>query len=133
MDAAGFERPLVVGNSLGGWISMELARRGRVRGVVGLSPAGLMAPREATWARMVLNSMREMVKGAPAVAPLLRTTVGRTLLAGPSLGRPWRADPDDLIEQAALAAATRRAGSRRSASCGPTSTSPGWRRSAARC
>lgn len=102
MEGAGFERPLVVGNSLGGWISMELARRGSVRGAVGLSPAGLMAPREATWARMVLNSMREMVKGAPAVAPLLRTAVGRTLLAGPSLGRPWRADPDDLIEQAAL-------------------------------
>ena len=48
--------------------------------------------------------MREMVKGAPAAAPLLRTTVGRTLLAGPSLGRPWRADPDDLVEQAALLA-----------------------------
>jgi pimeloyl-ACP methyl ester carboxylesterase len=102
MEAAGFEQPLICGNSLGGWISMELARRGRVRGVVGISPAGLMAPREAAWARVILNSMRGMVKGAPHVAPLLRTTVGRTLLAGPSLGKPWRADPDDLIEQAAL-------------------------------
>lgn len=104
LDAAGFERPLVCGNSLGGWISLELARRGRVRGVVGISPAGLMAPREAAWAGRVLNSMRTMVKGAPAVAPLLRTAVGRTLLGGPSLGRPWRADPDDLIEQAELLA-----------------------------
>ncbi len=48
MDAVGFERPLVCGNSLGGWISLELARRDRVRAVVAISPAGLMAPREAS-------------------------------------------------------------------------------------
>ncbi|HEY6779824.1 MAG TPA: alpha/beta hydrolase [Thermoleophilaceae bacterium] len=103
-EAAGFDRPLVCGNSLGGWTALELARRGSVRGVVGISPAGLMAPREAEWATIVLNSMRNMVKGAPLAAPLLRTTVGRTLLAGPSLGKPWRADPEDLIEQAELLA-----------------------------
>jgi pimeloyl-ACP methyl ester carboxylesterase len=40
MDAAGFERAHVAGNSLGGWIALELAARGRARSVVGLSPAG---------------------------------------------------------------------------------------------
>jgi pimeloyl-ACP methyl ester carboxylesterase len=40
MDAAGFESAHVVGNSLGGWIALELARRGRARSVVGVSPAG---------------------------------------------------------------------------------------------
>nr|WP_238589302.1 alpha/beta hydrolase [Pseudonocardia sp. HH130629-09] len=34
------ERPHVVGNSLGGWVALELARRGRARSVVALSPAG---------------------------------------------------------------------------------------------
>jgi len=40
MDAAGFETAHVVGNSLGGWIALELARRGRARSVVALAPAG---------------------------------------------------------------------------------------------
>jgi pimeloyl-ACP methyl ester carboxylesterase len=40
LDAAGFETAHLVGNSLGGWISFELAIRGRARSVVALSPAG---------------------------------------------------------------------------------------------
>jgi pimeloyl-ACP methyl ester carboxylesterase len=40
MDAADVETADVVGNSLGGWIALELARRGRARSVVALSPAG---------------------------------------------------------------------------------------------
>lgn len=40
MDAAGFETAHLVGNSLGGWIAFELAKRGRARSVVGVSPAG---------------------------------------------------------------------------------------------
>lgn len=40
MDSAGFQSAHVVGNSLGGWIALELARRGRALSVLGLSPAG---------------------------------------------------------------------------------------------
>jgi pimeloyl-ACP methyl ester carboxylesterase len=40
LDAAGFETAHLVGNSLGGWIALELAIRGRARSVVALSPAG---------------------------------------------------------------------------------------------
>jgi pimeloyl-ACP methyl ester carboxylesterase len=40
MDEAGLQTAHLVGNSLGGWISLELARRGRARSVVALSPAG---------------------------------------------------------------------------------------------
>jgi len=40
MDAAGFECPDVVGNSVGGIIALELARMGRVRSVVALCPEG---------------------------------------------------------------------------------------------
>jgi pimeloyl-ACP methyl ester carboxylesterase len=40
MDAAGFETAHLVGNSLGGWLALELARRGRARSVVAISPAG---------------------------------------------------------------------------------------------
>jgi pimeloyl-ACP methyl ester carboxylesterase len=40
MDAVGFDTAHLVGNSLGGWIALRLASRGRARTVVALSPAG---------------------------------------------------------------------------------------------
>jgi pimeloyl-ACP methyl ester carboxylesterase len=40
MDAAGFETAHIVGNSLGGWVALRLAMRGRARSVVALAPAG---------------------------------------------------------------------------------------------
>ena len=40
MDEAGFDTAHLAGNSLGGWIALELARRGRARSVVALAPAG---------------------------------------------------------------------------------------------
>jgi pimeloyl-ACP methyl ester carboxylesterase len=40
MDAAGFATAHLVGNSLGGYIALHLAARGRAETVVGLSPAG---------------------------------------------------------------------------------------------
>lgn len=40
LDAAGLETVHICGNSLGGWAALELARRGRARSCVALSPAG---------------------------------------------------------------------------------------------
>lgn len=40
LDDAGIHAAHLVGNSLGGWVALELARRGRARSVVALSPAG---------------------------------------------------------------------------------------------
>jgi pimeloyl-ACP methyl ester carboxylesterase len=40
MDAAGFETAHVAGNSLGGWIALDLGRRGRALSVTCLAPAG---------------------------------------------------------------------------------------------
>jgi pimeloyl-ACP methyl ester carboxylesterase len=104
MDDAGFETAHVSGNSLGGWIALELARRGRARACVAISPAGLLHGRERDLARSILLGLRWITRNAPPPEPLLRNTVGRTLFAGPTLGKPWRADPDDLIEQAKLLA-----------------------------
>jgi pimeloyl-ACP methyl ester carboxylesterase len=40
LDEAGFETAHLVGNSLGGWVALKLAARGRARTVTGLAPAG---------------------------------------------------------------------------------------------
>ena len=40
LDAEGLDRPHLVGNSLGGWMAIELARRGRAASVCALSPGG---------------------------------------------------------------------------------------------
>ncbi len=40
LDEHNLERPHLAGNSLGGWVSVELARRGRAASVCALSPAG---------------------------------------------------------------------------------------------
>jgi pimeloyl-ACP methyl ester carboxylesterase len=39
-DEAAIDTAHIVGNSLGGWVALELARRGRARSVLALSPAG---------------------------------------------------------------------------------------------
>ena len=46
LDSAGIETAHLVGNSLGGWLAVELARRGRARSVVAFSPAGGWHPGE---------------------------------------------------------------------------------------
>lgn len=53
LDAAGIETAHFAGNSLGGWLAIELARRGRARSVVALSPLGSFAD---------LRSMRRIVR-----------------------------------------------------------------------
>ncbi|HSD78136.1 MAG TPA: alpha/beta hydrolase, partial [Solirubrobacteraceae bacterium] len=40
LDQRGLDRPHIAGNSLGGWMAIELARRGRARTACALSPAG---------------------------------------------------------------------------------------------
>jgi pimeloyl-ACP methyl ester carboxylesterase len=40
MDEAGFEKAHIVGNSLGGFVALQLAARGRAESVVALAPAG---------------------------------------------------------------------------------------------
>jgi pimeloyl-ACP methyl ester carboxylesterase len=102
LGRAGLDSAHIAGNSLGGWIALELARRGRARTVTGISPAGLAHGREGDWGASILRGMRWLAQNVPAPEPLLRNPVTRTLLAGPASARPWKADPDALIEEAEL-------------------------------
>src|SRR5215212_7927797 len=93
----GVERPVVGGNSLGGWVALELARQGRARAVVGVSPAGFATRLESAAARAQL---RASWRGAqqPAISePLLRRPRGRVLALGGLVGRPQQTPPAEAI------------------------------------
>jgi pimeloyl-ACP methyl ester carboxylesterase len=102
MARAGFDRAHMAGNSLGGWVALELARRGRAETVTAIAPAGLQHGRERDWGAGVLRWLRWMGRNAPPPAFLVRNPVGRVLAAGPSYTRAWKKDPDDLAEEARL-------------------------------
>src|SRR5918911_4224216 len=66
MARHGFDRAHIAGNSLGGWIALELARRGRALTVTAISPAGLATPREMAWGRALLLGMRWAARNLPS-------------------------------------------------------------------
>ena len=98
MLGAGFDTAHIAGNSLGGWVALELARRCRARTVTAISPAGLQHGRETGWGVGILRGMRWLARNAPAPEAALRNPFTPSLLAGPAVCQPWRYDPDLLIE-----------------------------------
>ena len=91
MDAAGFETAHIVGNSMGGWISLELAARGRARSVVGLSPAGGWDPGNrwalATYWQLVATQ-RALALTKPAALELASRPRGRWIVLGGLVSDP---------------------------------------------
>ena len=80
MDEAGFERAHVAGNSLGGFVALQLAERGRAETVVALAPAGGWARGDETPKR-TLRLQASLIGQIKAVAPyaeaILSTPEGR--------------------------------------------------------
>jgi len=68
MDAAGFATAHLVGNSLGGWVALQLAARGRARSVVALAPGGGWAAGDESF-RDTLAFFTTMQAQLAAVAP----------------------------------------------------------------
>ncbi|MBF8194177.1 alpha/beta fold hydrolase [Nonomuraea sp. K274] len=102
----GVREPHVAGNSLGGYIALELASRGVVRTAVALSPAGFWSRPELIYGRTVLRALRASVRSMSqeqaamtAESPLLRAVSAGLLVAHPS-----------RLEPAALTAASRALG-----------------------
>ena len=91
LDELGWKDPHVAGNSLGGWVALELARMGRARSVVAISPAGLWSSGELRFARSSLRASRWVARALRPVLPAaMATAAGRTLLLSQMCGRPWR-------------------------------------------
>ena len=106
LDAMGLDRPHLAGNSLGGWLAIELAARGRARSVVALSPGGGWEAGSREEARIVaffLRTRKALRHAAPradflASRPGLRRIALRDLSAHPE--RWTRAQAADIIRSA---------------------------------
>ena len=68
MDEAGFETAHLVGNSLGGYVALQLAARGRAQTVVALAPAGGWAPGDHSY-KELLRFQATLVEKARIAAP----------------------------------------------------------------
>jgi pimeloyl-ACP methyl ester carboxylesterase len=80
MDEAGFATANVAGNSLGGYVALQLAARGRAQSVVAFAPAGGWMPGDPTFEAMLRRfvTLQEQVRtAAPHAAALAATPEGR--------------------------------------------------------
>ena len=80
MDEAGFATAHLVGNSLGGYLALRLAARGRARTVVALAPAGGWAAGDESYEQLLAQQTRlhEQAKAAaPHADAILATPEGR--------------------------------------------------------
>jgi pimeloyl-ACP methyl ester carboxylesterase len=94
LDAKGIDEPHVVGNSLGGWVALELAAIKPLASVTLLSPAGLWQRTTPLYCRVSLRITRWLALHVPGLLNrLVDHRLGRILLLGQSHGRPGRIPP----------------------------------------
>jgi pimeloyl-ACP methyl ester carboxylesterase len=74
LDELSLDRAHLVGNSMGGWIALDLARRGRALSVCAISPAGMWSPDGAARSRARLRQGLRMGRlTRPALPTLYRS------------------------------------------------------------
>ncbi len=94
----GLTRPHVAGNSMGGAIGLELARRRAVGSVTALSPAGFWNMPERRFCQLSLSALGSTPKAArPAVERAARTRAGRVALFSQTFGYPARLPAEEAI------------------------------------
>jgi pimeloyl-ACP methyl ester carboxylesterase len=90
----------VAGNSVGGWVALELARLGRARTVTALAPGGLWGRRAPVFVRTTLRQARINARIAHRLAPRApRSRWVRTLFMSQLSGHPSKV-PYSLAHQA---------------------------------
>ena len=94
LDDLGIDTPHVVGNSLGGWVALELAHSRSVASLTLLSPAGLWPGNTPRYNRATLRATRWLAQHGRPLSPLMDFKVGRTLVLGQTHGRPWKMSAD---------------------------------------
>jgi pimeloyl-ACP methyl ester carboxylesterase len=89
LDDIGIDAAHLVGNSLGGWVALELAGIRATSSVTLLSPAGLWFPRTPLYCRMSLRLTRWLARHAAGpLSRLVACRAGRIVVLGQSHGRP---------------------------------------------
>jgi pimeloyl-ACP methyl ester carboxylesterase len=94
MDEQALERPHVAGNSLGGAIALELARRGAVRSVTAFSPIGFWHRPGQAWCRGALRAGYRASRLTPERRQSL--TLTRLSLFIYAFGRPFQTPAEEV-------------------------------------
>jgi pimeloyl-ACP methyl ester carboxylesterase len=95
LDALGVSAPHVAGNSLGGWVALELASRRPVASLTLLSPAGLWRQNTPLYDRISLRASRWLARHAgPLLSRLVASRLGRAIVLGQTHGHPMRLSPE---------------------------------------
>jgi pimeloyl-ACP methyl ester carboxylesterase len=107
MDEAGFESAHIVGNSLGGYVALQLAERGRARSVVALAPAGGWAPGDESFGDALNHfaTMQELLKTAVPHADAIVSTAEGRRRATQHFTENFEHIPPDLVRHLMLGAA----------------------------
>jgi pimeloyl-ACP methyl ester carboxylesterase len=91
LDGLGIDAPHVVGNSLGGWVALELAGVRPVASLTLLSPAGLWRDRTPMYARVSLLASRWLARRLGRLLSRLASyRAARVVILGQTHGRPAR-------------------------------------------
>ena len=94
----GLERPHVAGNSMGGAIGLELARRRAIRSVTAFSPAGFWTATERRYCQLSLAAAGMAPPALrPALIALAGTSAGRVALFWQTFGFPWQMPAEEAI------------------------------------
>ena len=88
LDERGLDRPHLAGNSLGAFMAIELARRGRAATVCALAPPGLWSPGDGLQARAMDPRGRGLSRLMRPVLPLMFRSASVRRLRDARLGRP---------------------------------------------
>lgn len=95
LDDLGIAAPHVAGNSLGGWIALELAGIRPTASLVLISPAGLWQGSTPLYNRISLRASRWLARHwVKPLSRLVNHSFGRALLLRQTLGRPSRLSAD---------------------------------------
>ena len=96
LDVEGIERPHVAGNSLGGWVGLELAAIRPVASLTLFSPAGLWTGDCPLYCRASLSGSHRLAQRAqPLASRLAGHRLGRALLFAQTVGHPSRLSAEE--------------------------------------
>jgi pimeloyl-ACP methyl ester carboxylesterase len=89
LEAEGLEQAHIAGNSMGGAIGLELARRGVGRSVTAISPAGFWTSGERRYVQVMLGAHARSPRRLQALnLSLVATRLGKALLFGIVFAKP---------------------------------------------